>query len=124
MAALDDYNENVVDLVPCLVEDALKELINMTMDLATEKEIKKARDYVLKRGTATLLLIGADRRRYGAMKNVMQQNLPMGTNNYPKSIDETKNILNTFAKMNKKNYAKKLVIKLKEQRLHLLKQET
>ena len=73
MATLDDYNANVVDLVPCLVENALKELNNMTMDLANKREIKKARDYVLKRGPATLLLIGADHRRYGAMKNQTQK---------------------------------------------------
>ena len=41
MATLKDYNTNVVDLVPCLVEDALKELSDTMMDLATEKELKK-----------------------------------------------------------------------------------
>ena len=124
MATLDDYNANVVDLVSCLVEDALKELNNMSMDMATKREIKEAKEYVLKRGLATILFIGADHGRYGAMKNQMQQNMAMGTNNYPKSIDETMNILNTFTKTNKNNYAKKIIIKLKEQKLHSLKQET
>ena len=31
----------------------------------------------------------------------------MGTNNYPRSIDETMNVLNTFAKTNK-NYNRKI----------------
>ena len=33
--------------------------------------------------------------------------MAMGTNNYPKLIDETMNILNAFAKMNKNSYGKK-----------------
>ena len=62
---------------------------------------------MLKRGPETLLLIGTDHGRYGTMKNQMQQNMTMGTNNYPKSIDEIVNILNTFIKTNKNSYAKK-----------------
>ena len=89
------------------MEDALKDINNTTMDLATKKEIKEARDYVLKRGSATLLLTGAEHGRYGSMKDQMQQNMAMGTNNYPKSIDETVNILNTYSRMNKNNYANK-----------------
>ena len=71
------------------------------MCLATEEEIKKAQDNVLKRGFATLLLIEADHTWYGTMKNQMQQNMAMGTNKYPTSVDETMNILNTFAKIGK-----------------------
>ena len=77
------------------------EMFGTPMDLATEEEVKKAKEYVLKRGSATLLLIGADRNRYGGIKNQMQQIMFMGTNNYLKSVDETMNILNTFAKTNK-----------------------
>ena len=43
------------------------------MDRATEEEIKKAKEYVLKKGLATLLLVGADCTRYGNVKNQMQQ---------------------------------------------------
>ena len=98
---------NGIGLVPCFVEVALKELSNTTMDLATKRKIKEAREYKLKKGSVTLLLIRADHGRYGAMKNQMQQNITMETNNYPKSIDETMDILNTFIKMNLNNYAKK-----------------
>ena len=107
MATLEDYNTNFIDLVPCLVKEALDELSDTTMDLTTEKELKEAREYMLKRGLATVLMIGADHGRYGTMKNQMQQNMAMGTNNYPKSIDEIMNILNTFIKTNKSSYAKK-----------------
>ena len=65
---------------------------------ATDEEIKKAKEYVLKRGSVTLLLIGADQGCYESLKNQLQQNMAMGTNNYHKSVDETMNILNTFAK--------------------------
>ena len=87
-------------------------MFDPTMDMATEKEIEKAKEYVMKRGLAILLLIGADRNRYGAMKNKMQQNMAMGTNNYPKSVDETMNILNTFAKTSKNTFEKKQTINL------------
>ena len=53
------------------------------------------------------MLIGAVRCRYGEMKNQMQQNMAMGTNNYPKSVDETMNILNTFTKTSKSSFGKK-----------------
>ena len=33
--------------------------------------------------------------------------MAMGTDNYPKSINETMNILNTFTKTNKNNYGEK-----------------
>ena len=47
---LDDYNANIVGLVPCLVEETVKEMFETTMDLTTEEEIKKVEEYVLKRG--------------------------------------------------------------------------
>ena len=96
MATLDNYDANIVGLVPCLVEECEK-MFGPMMDLATEEELKKAKGYVLKRGSATFLLICTDRNRYRGMKNQMQQNMAMGTNNYTKSVDETMNTLNTFA---------------------------
>ena len=50
-----------------------------------------------------MLLIGADKRHYGSLNNQLQQNMAMGTNNCIESVDETINILNTFAKMSKCN---------------------
>ena len=114
MATLDDYNANIIDLVPCLLENALKELSDTKMDLSAKKEIKEAREYALKRVSAILLLIGADCRRYVTMKNHMQQNMAMGANNYHKLVNKTMNILNTFIKMNKTIYGKRVTKKLKE----------
>ena len=116
MATLDNYNANIVDSVRCLVEETFKEMFDTTPELGTPDELKKAKDYVFKRGSATLLLIGADQGHYGPMKTQMKQNMVMGTNNYPKSVDETMNILNTFTKTTKMNYVKNLIIKMKEQR--------
>ena len=67
----------------------------------------------MKRGLATLLLIGTERNRYGVMKNQMQQNMAMDTNNYPKTVDEMMNILNTFAKTSKSAFGKKQIINMK-----------
>ena len=50
LATLDDYDANIVSLVPCLVEDAVKKVCGATVDLATEEEIKKANEYVFKNG--------------------------------------------------------------------------
>ena len=94
-------------MLPCLIEDALKEIYNTKMDQATEEEIRVSREYVFKRGLVTFLLIGADRGQYGIMKNQIQQIMAMGTNNYPKSVHETTNILNLFVKMNKSGTGKK-----------------
>ena len=117
----DDYDAKVVSLVPCLAVEMIKDMFETMMDLATEKEIKKDKEYVLKRGLATLLLIDADWAWYGAMKNQIQQNMAMGTNNYPKSVDETMNILNTFAKTRKATFGKNVDLKLKGQKLISLK---
>ena len=103
MATIDEYNANNIDLVPCLLEELVKEQYNKDLVNATDDEIKKAKEYVLKRGSVTMLLIGADRGRYGSLKNQLQLNISMGTDNYPKSVDETMNILNTFAKISKSN---------------------
>ena len=46
---LDNHDANVVGLVPCLVEETIREMFQTTIDLATEEEIKKAKDYVLKK---------------------------------------------------------------------------
>ena len=59
---------------------------------ATDDRIKKANEYALKRGSTTLLLIGADWGQYGSLKNQLQQNTSTDTNNYLKSVDETMNI--------------------------------
>ena len=73
------------------------------MEDATYEELKRATEYVLKGGSATLLLIGADQGQYGSLKIQLQQDMAMGTNKYPKSVDKTVNILNTFAKTSKSN---------------------
>ena len=103
MATLDNYNANIVDLVPCLLGEQVKEQYNKELVNATDDKIKKTKEYVMKRGSDTLLLIGADQRWYGSLKNQLQQNMSMGTNNYPKSVNKTTNILNTFAKTSKSN---------------------
>ena len=96
-------------------------MYDTTVDLATPEELTNAKDYVFKRGSATLLLIGADYGHYGPMKSQMQQNMAMGNNNYPKLVDEVMNIFNTFAKTTKTNHTKNLIIKPKDQRLLLHK---
>ena len=69
MTTLDDYNANIMDLVPCLLEERLKEQYNKELANATEDEVNKAKEHVLKRGSATLLFIGADRGCYGSLKD-------------------------------------------------------
>ena len=61
MATLDDYNANIVDSVPCHLEETLKEIYDTTPDLVKPEELKNAKEYVFKRGSATLLLIGYEK---------------------------------------------------------------
>ena len=65
-------------------------MFDTTQELATPDELKNAKDFVFKRGSAMLLLIGVDWGHCGPMKSQMQQNLMMGTNNYLKSLDDAK----------------------------------
>ena len=98
LTTLDDYITNAVDLVLCLVQDKVKELYDRMIDQAIKEEMNVAREYVLKKGSSTLLLIGANHQRHRAMKNEMQKNMAMSTNNHLKSVVDTMNILNTFPK--------------------------
>ena len=83
---------------------SLKGLIDSYINWLTHShELKKAKEYVLKRGSATLLLISTDWGHYGGLKNQLQQGMAMGMNNYPKFVDETMKTLNTFAKLSKCN---------------------
>ena len=90
-----------------------KKMFGIMKDLATGDEIKKAKEYVLKRGLATILLIGEYQGPYGGMKNQMQWNMAMGTNNYPRSVDKTMKFLNTFALTSKNMFGKNLTTRLK-----------
>ena len=93
------------------------------MELATEDKLKRANNCVLRRGSATLLLIGAEWAHYGTMKNQMQQSMAMHMNNYATSMDETTNILNTFANTSKTMFGKKIAIKMKGQKFFSPKPE-
>ena len=75
MATLDDDNTNIVDLVPCLLEEWVKEQYNKELVDATDDKIKKAKEYLLKRNFAALLLIGTDQGWYGGLKNQFQQKM-------------------------------------------------
>ena len=98
MAIHEDYNANDVNLVPCVREDAMKEIYNKN-GLVIEEQIRMTKEYEFQRESVNLLLTGADCGYYGAMKSQMQKNLATGKNSYPKSVDETINILNIFVKM-------------------------
>ena len=102
-ATLNDYDANIVGLVPCLIEETVEETFETIIDLATEKE---SQGVCFEMGSATSLLIGVDQTWCRRMKNQMQQNMAMGANNYPKSVDETVNTLNTFAKISKTMFGK------------------
>ena len=72
MATLDDYNANIVDLLSCLLEGRVREQYNKDLANATDERNKNLKKYVLKRGSATLLLIGADQGCCASLKNQLQ----------------------------------------------------
>ena len=85
----------------------MKEKYSKEVKNVSEAELKAARENVRKKTSAALLLIGADHGRQDEMKNCFQQNRAMGKNNYARSINETKNVLNTFVKISKGGSEKK-----------------
>ena len=46
VATLNDYNVNMLDMVPCLLEDDVKEKYNKEVKYATKVELKTARENV------------------------------------------------------------------------------
>ena len=71
------------------------------LEIANVGEIKAAGKSVERKMAGRLFLIGADCQRYGDMKSTMQLNMAMGTNNYPSSLEEAMNIMNTHQQSKK-----------------------
>ena len=46
---------------------------------------------------AALFIHGADKIRYGCQKSTLAQNMLMGSNQYPRSMEGALNILNTYS---------------------------
>ena len=108
VATLDDYNAIILDLIPCLLKDEVKEKYIKDIKSENEMELKAAKESVKKKTSAALLLIATDYGRYGEVRNHFHQSKAMGTNNYPRSINETMNVLNIFAKPSKGMNTRKL----------------
>ena len=60
MATLDDYDPNILDLIPCLLKDEVKEKYNKDIENASETDLKAVKESKQKKTLAALLLIGAD----------------------------------------------------------------
>ena len=75
MVTLDDYNANILDLIPCLLEKEVKEKLNKEIKNASETESKLVKESVREKTSAALLLIGADHERNNKMKYCFQQNM-------------------------------------------------
>ena len=71
-----------------------KKASDNNVEKGPETEIKACEDNV-KEVMATLLLQKADKFCYGGLKSALAQHISMGTNQYPHSVKETMNILNT-----------------------------
>ena len=108
VATLDDYNANILELASCLLEEGIKGKYNKNVHDANKTELKAATENVRKKTLAAFLLIAADCGWYSEMKNCFKQNMAMGTNNYPTSIDETMKVLKTFATTSKGTKARKI----------------
>ena len=81
----------------------LSKLYNKSINETNEHELKTSEEVVKKEVTASLLLSGAEKLRYGGLKSTLTQHLSMGMNQYLCTVDETLNILNSYHKTTKGN---------------------
>ena len=96
--SLDHFDACTLGKFPCLVK---KNSANYTTNRFCEHELKTSEEVVKKEVMAALLLSGADILRYGGLKSTLAQHLSMGINQYPRTVDETLNIINTYHKTTK-----------------------
>ena len=92
---IDDLGANVLVKIPCHLKDEIKSIFLINLEESIEDQINKIKKSLEKKISGCLFLIGADQSRYNNMKSTMQLNMVMGTNNYPHSLEERMNIMNT-----------------------------
>ena len=95
ISTLDDLIANILSNIPCLLEEEVKKIFSKGLEIASKVEVMAAKKSLEQKTTGGLLLIGMDRERYGDMKSNMQL-MAMEMNNYPNSLEEAMNIMNTF----------------------------
>ena len=105
-STLDDIEVDIVKAFPGLLKQEVQEEYGKSIEDATEEEITATKMLLKKKIEGRTLLIGADRSRFGDLKDRIQLNMAMGNNNYPNSLEHAMNILNTHQRGNK-NYLKK-----------------
>ena len=96
--SMDDYQTCVLEKFPCLMEEKMLEKYDKSMDEATQAEIIECEKAVKKETMTALFIHGADKIGYGGLKRNLAQNMSMGSNQYPRSMEEALNILNTYSK--------------------------
>ena len=69
--------------------------------MATLDQVSKCKKLVKNEVMAALLLSGFNKLHYGGLKSMLTQHMYMGMNQYPCTVDETSNILNTYNKTTK-----------------------
>jgi hypothetical protein len=62
----------------------------------TKAEIRKARDNASEAVTAALLISGAEKQRYGCLKNKLANNYLLKTNQYPNTFEKALQILENY----------------------------
>ena len=105
VSTLDALNTNILPNILCLLDEEVKKLFSKGLEIANEDEVKGAKKSLESKTAGRLFLIGEDWQRYRDMKSTMQLNIAMGTNNYPNSLEEAMNIMNTHQQL--KRYSNK-----------------
>ena len=96
-----------MDIIGCmseLFENEVKQTFKTVMSEAASEQIKDARKSLKRKVAGRMFLLGADRNRYGDMKNNMQLSMAMRNNNYPDSLEETINIMNMQHQQGRKQH--------------------
>ena len=63
---------------------------------ATPTQVKEAREESSEVVKVALLISGADRRRYGALKDVLANNYLLGSDQYPDTLEKAQRILSNY----------------------------
>ena len=92
---------NILGNIQCLLRDKMKKMFSTKLEDSTKEQLNRAKKYLERKTPGQLLLISADQSRYNDMKNNMQLNMAMGTNNYPNFLKEKMNIMNTHQQIKK-----------------------
>ncbi len=82
--------------IPKGLMDTILKAVVPTREVATATQVKAAEEESSEKVKAALLISGADRRRYGGLKDLLANNYLFGSDQYPDTFGKAMCILGTY----------------------------